>query len=118
MERARGMCEEEFSWLVLMLMLVLEKVHVGVLTHALLEHAADETTRRRGAVLERRGGGVAVEAAHGDAEERAAPEELLVRVAEASALDQYILALLLPENNAWLVWLASWRGSPRCGEPG
>lgn len=30
MDCARGMCEEEFSWLVLMLMLVLEKVHVGV----------------------------------------------------------------------------------------
>ena len=52
---------------------------------ALLQHAGDDTARRLGAVLERRGGGIAVESAHGDAEQGPHGQELLVVLREACA---------------------------------
>lgn len=67
-------------------------------TYTLLQHAANNTPRRRGTVLKRRGGRVAVDAAHGDAEEGAARQELGVRVAEAGALFPRALAPVLPTS--------------------
>ena len=56
------------------------------ITHALLEHTANETTCWSWTVLERRGGGISINTAHGDSEERAARQKFIVRAAEASAL--------------------------------
>lgn len=52
---------------------------------ALLQHTRDDATGLLGAVLERGGCGVAVQTAHGNAEEGAAGQELPVGLAESRA---------------------------------
>lgn len=55
-------------------------------THSLLQNTAHETSGLQGQVLESSGRRVAVETTHGHAEQSAAGQELLVRVAKASSL--------------------------------
>ena len=62
-----------------------QEVSKGV---ALLQHAGDDAAGLFGAVLERRGRGVTVQAAHGDAKEGPAGEKLRVSLREAGPLGE------------------------------